>query len=113
MVTKNHPNEIQTHLCIAVDKAVAHPGDFPPGDFRMGGLRGGRDLARRLAENLQRSNGCILVQPTRKESALIESFDKGLCIARREQHIEKQCRVSLRQISHRPFRLLSGSPGGE
>ena len=59
--------------------------------------RGGGDVARRLAKNLQRSNG-ILVQPTRKESILIESL---------------QCRVSLGQLSHRWFRLLSGSPGGE
>jgi hypothetical protein len=66
-----------------------------------------------LPENLQRSNGRVLVQPARKERCLVESFDKGLRVARREQHIKEQRRISIRQLSHRRFQLLSGLPGGE
>jgi hypothetical protein len=110
---KHHPHEVETHLAIAVDEAVAHARDLAPGNFRMRGLRDGGNLARRLAENLQCSNGRVLVQPARKKSRFVEPFDKFLGIARREQHVEKKRRVSFGQFNHRRFRPLSGSPGGE
>jgi hypothetical protein len=50
---KHHPHEVETHLTIAVDEPMAHARDFAPGNFGMGRLRGGRNLARRLAENFQ------------------------------------------------------------
>jgi hypothetical protein len=70
-VTKHHPDEIETHLSIAVDETVAHARDFAPGDFGMGGLYACRDLARRLAQNLQRSNGRVLMEPARKEGGFV------------------------------------------
>jgi hypothetical protein len=54
----------------------------------------------------------ILVQPACEESGLVEPFDKGLRITRRQQHIEQKRRVSLGQFSHKPFWPPSGSPGG-
>ncbi len=78
----------------------------------MSGLCGGRDLASRLAENLERPNRRVLMQSACEEGGLVEPFDKTLRIARREQHVEEERRVSLGQFSHRPFRPPAGLPGG-
>jgi hypothetical protein len=54
-----------------VDETVAHARDFAPVDFGMGGLYGCRDLTRRLAQNLQGSNGRVLMEPARKEGGVV------------------------------------------
>jgi len=52
-ITKHHPNKVKTHVAITVDETVAHARDFAPRNLRMGGLRGGGHLTRRLADNLE------------------------------------------------------------
>jgi hypothetical protein len=79
----------------------------------MGALCGGQDPARRLAENFQRSNGRILVQPAREESGLIEPFDKVPRLTRREQHIKEQRRVSLGNSPIDGFGLFQDRPAAE
>ena len=59
----------------------------------MDGLCYGRDLARRLFQNLQRSNGRVLAQRARTEHSLVETFAKVLRVARRLRHIKEQRRA--------------------
>src|SRR5208337_3022919 len=110
-VAQDHPDQIEAYFPVAVDKTVAHARDFAPRDFRMGSSGCRRELSRRLAENFQRSNSRILVQPARKKSGLVEFSDKALRITGCQQHIEEKRRGSLRQVSHIRFRPLSELPG--
>jgi hypothetical protein len=46
---------------------------------------GGRDLASRLADNFQRSNDCVLVQPVRKKSSFVEPCNETLRVTCRKR----------------------------
>jgi hypothetical protein len=39
MVASDCPNNVEPHLAIPVDEAMAHAGDVTPRDFGMSGLR--------------------------------------------------------------------------
>ncbi len=77
----------------------------------MSVLRGGGHLTCGFANNLQGTNDRVLMQSARKESGFINSYDEAFRRGR-QQHVEEKRRVSLGQVSHRRFRLLSGLSGG-
>jgi hypothetical protein len=76
-VMKHHPDTVETNFGVTVDETMPHGRDVTPGNFVMGGLGRSRNLARRLADHLQGTDRCVLVQPAAKRRSFVEAFDKN------------------------------------
>src|SRR5271166_3839432 len=71
------PHDIEPYVAIAVNKAMAQAGHFPPRDFRMRRAKGFRDPSGSLADDLELADDGALMQVACKKRALVEIGDEG------------------------------------
>ncbi len=88
MVTYSLPNDSDPNFRVAVDQPMPHTRDVAPGDFRIAFAKRRGDFAGGLADYLERSDHCILVQAARQKLGPVETFDKADGFFGRELHIQ-------------------------
>jgi hypothetical protein len=83
----NAPKRIVVDAKVAVYQAVAGSDDEAPGDLRMGRARGIGNVRRRLADEFQVADGCILVEPTGDKPRLVEAIRVGQHLLGEGDHV--------------------------